>query len=367
MNIVYPDYRRCGLNVVSSIMHYFGTENPHPGFQPLTRVLGERRWRNVVLMLFDGMGMKTLEEFLPEDAFLRKNLFAVLSAVYPSTTVNVTTTLECGKSPKEHAWLGWTLYFREIGQYVDVFLNSYEGKKAADYPVAQRYIPREFIFPKMTAAGECEACCVSPHSEQVKIGTLDELFTKTEELCHDPVRRYIYTYWGEPDHSMHLAGCSDRRIGEIVREIDERTERLSAAAGGDTLILVTADHGLTDGKFFYLEDYPHLVRMLIRLPAIECRAAAFYVKPGMKEAFAEAFRQTFGAHFLLIEKEEFIARFLGDGEESDHLREFTGDYMALSVDEYCIANKRKESEMKGVHAGLTRDEMLVPLILVQGS
>ena len=69
----------------------------------------------------------------------------------------------------------------------------------------------------------------------------------------------------------------------------------------------------------------------------------------------------------LIEKEEFIARFLGDGEESDHLREFTGDYMALSVDEYCIANKRKESEMKGVHAGLTRDEMLVPLILVQGS
>ncbi len=361
MKIRYPDYFNCGLNVASSIMNYFGAPCAHKTHPVVDTYLAEAP-NHVVLMLFDGMSMDVLRRALPEDSFLRRHTAHEMTAVFPSTTTNATTCIETGASPKEHAWLGWTLYFKEIDKPVDIFLNRTEGEISAEYNVAQRYIPRHFLFDQITAAGVAEGCYVSPFGD-IKVNTLDELFDTALALTQGDRRRYVYTYWGEPDHTMHGDGCTHEKVLAIVRDIDARVERFAAALPKGTLLMLTADHGLIDARHHYVEDFPELRDMLIRFPSVETRAASFHVKPDCLSRFPAAFRAAFGENFLLLTRDEFIDGFLGEGEENPKLRDFIGDFMALATDLDCIDGKRGDHELIGMHAGLTKEEMLVPLIV----
>ena len=360
MKILYPDYANCGLNVIASLLRYYGVPCAHTTHEAVDGWLTSAP-KNVVLMLFDGMAIDILEKALPKDAFLRRHIAREMTAVYPSTTTNATSCIETGLSPKEHAWLGWTLYFKEIDKPVDIFINRSDGEIAADYHVANRYIPRSFVFDRITAAGVAEASCVSPFGD-VKVDTLDALFSTALSLARDDKKRYIYAYWGEPDHTMHEKGCYDDRVIDIVRDINARAERFCADMPEHTLFMLTADHGLIDARHRYLEDFPAMRDMLIRLPSVESRAASFFVKPECLSAFPAAFRAAYGEHFLLVPREAFIRDFLGDGRERDKLRDFIGDYMALATDADCVDGKRGDHELIGVHAGLTDREMRVPLI-----
>ena len=364
MNICKPDYQNCCLNMISSIAGYFGLPLQHPKLPFLEEKLQDKHYQNIILMLFDGMGMDILAHALPQDAFLRTHTPHTLSSCFPSTTTNVTTSLECGVSPREHGWLGWTLYFPQLQKPVDIFTNQSNGQPAADYHVASRYIPREMIFPKITAAGQAKACCVS-HFGDTPVDTLDQLFDTVLSLARDESRRYIYAYWGDPDHTMHEVGVYDPQVLSIVRDINDRVEKLARSLPEDTLLLITADHGLIDAEFHYLEDTPQLLDMLVHEPTIEARAASFHVKPEFVQAFPAAFRQVFGDHFLLMTGADFIRDYLGDGETRPAIYDFVGDYMALATDAWCIDSYRKDHCLKGVHAGLTEQEMKVPLVVAK--
>ena len=357
-----PDYLNCGLNLISSIAGHLGLPLSHPTLPFADELLKRKRYQKIVLMLFDGMGIDLLERALPKDAFLRRRLFRTLSAVCPSTTTNATTCIECGVSPREHGWLGWTLYFPQLQKPVDIFINRSHGEIAADYHVANRFIPREMIFPRLTAAGQARACCVSPYGD-THVDTLAQLFDTALALCRDGERRYVYTYWAEPDHTMHELGCSHEKIFRIMRDINDRVEAFAAQLPEDTLLLLTADHGLIDGEFHYLEDTPELLRMLVHEPSIEARAASFHVKPECRAAFPDAFRAVFSDHFLLMTGSQFIREYLGGGPVRPAVYDFVGDYMALALDHWCIDSYRRDHCLKGVHAGLTRQEMQVPLIV----
>ena len=360
-----PDYSNCCLNLISSIAGYFGCPLQHPKLPFLEEKLKGRRYQNIIVMLFDGMGMELLTRALPEDSFLRTHLGHVLSAVYPSTTTNATTAIECGLSPREAGWLGWTLYFPQIDKPVDIFTNLSNGQPAADYSVADRFLPRPMIFPRITAAGQAEACHVSRYGD-IRVDTVDELFDTVLSLARDEKRRYIYTYCGDPDHTMHEEGCTAESVLAFVRNLDERVRKLAGELPGDTLLLLTADHGLVDAEFHYLEEEaPEITDMLLRSPTVEARAVAFHVKPQWLADFPAAFEHHFGGHFLLMTGEAFIRDYLGGGQTRPEVFSIVGDYMALSLDRWCIQEKRPERPLKGVHAGLTDEEMLVPLIVAK--
>ena len=363
MDICFPDYENTGLTVVSAVLNAFGVKDDHPQQADVKRVLEEKTYKKVVLMLFDGMGTGLLERVLPENSFLRTHMIRELSAAYPSTTTCATSSIECCKTPREHGWLGWTLYFKEIDKLVDIFINrDQNGEPAAPYPVAEKYNPREMVFGRFREAG-AEGHCVSRFGTD-RINSLSDMRETVLRLCSDEKRRYIYCYWGDPDHTMHELGCESERVAAIVRELNDYVQELAACLPEDTLLMVTADHGLVDGKMLYVEDRPEVERMLLRMPSVEPRAAAFYVKPEHVKDFPTAFRTAFGEHFLLMTAKEFVEKgYLGGGEDNPKLWDFLGDYIALSTDRECIAGRRGDSELIGVHAGLTRQEMRVPLIL----
>lgn len=127
---------------------------------------------------------------------------------------------------------------------------------------------------------------------------------------------------------MHKFGCYSDEAKSVVEDLEIKIDKLCGNLE-DTLLIVTADHGHMDGRNVSISEYPRIMECLVRMPSIEPRALNLFVKNHMKEPFEEEFNKEFGKDFILLTKEEAAA-------------------------------------FKGVHAGYTREEMLIPLIAVLG-
>jgi hypothetical protein len=196
--------------------------------------------------------------------------------------------------------------------------------------------------------------------------SLEEILEGVETLCNEAGRHYLYTYWNEPDTSMHSKGITSEEVITWIKRIDSEMESLSNNLQ-DTVLFVIADHGHIDGKNKYIGDYPDLLDTLKWLPSIEPRALAFYVKEGRKEEFYKAFQKYFDKDFILLSRQEVIEQGLfGKGEKHPRFEEFLGDYLAIATGDVSIFNSREEADaFVGVHAGLTENEMMIPLIVIE--
>lgn len=365
----YPDYNRSLLSLISSILENYGVATPHRTLPEMDRLLA-KGYKNVLVMLFDGLGPTILEKHLPPNAFLRKHLATSISSVFPATTTAATITMETGLAPIEHGWLGWSLFFEEIGANVSVFPNTLsgtDGRPAADYNIARRYLPYESIFDKIKTgtAGTVGTYCISPYSAY-RSQSLKEVCATAEDLCGRPQRKYIYTYWPQPDYDMHELGTAASQVKASVEEINAAVESLSNRVK-DTLIVVTADHGLVDTKWRYISDCPAVGQCLVRPPSIETRAMSFFVKPEYKEQFAAAFEKYFGDGYVLFTRQQVLERELfGQGTPHPRAGGFIGDYIGVATGPFSIDYSLAPAgqEFEAAHAGMTEEEMRVPLIVV---
>jgi hypothetical protein len=134
----------------------------------------------------------------------------------------------------------------------------------------------------------------------------------------------------------------------------------------NTLLIITADHGHVDGKNVAITDYPAIMDCLVRLPSIEPRALNLYVKEEKKEQFEREFEKEFGKDFVLLSKEEVYKEHLfGNGTPHENVDAMIGDYVAIAITDVTIFNTKEEAgEFIGVHAGYTKEEMEIPIILV---
>ncbi len=365
--IKYPEYNRSILSVASSVLNHFGVKDcPHKSLPEFDKLLNKNH-KNVIVMLFDGLGVSAINEHLSENDFLRKHFVCPISSVYPSTTVAATTVIESGYSPVETAWLGWDLYFDEIGENVAVFRNTLQknGEPAADYNIAAKYIPYKSIFQRIKeVCGEKTAYYVSPFSEH-NVKSVDDICKTVCSISESKKQKYIYTYWYQPDKAMHDFGVSSQQVHEQILMINKEVETLCERLQ-NSVVIITADHGLIDGSNEYLEDYPQLEEMLKVPPSIEPRALSLFVKDGKQDEFKAEFNRLFGDSFRLMTREEvFNSNLLGYGEPHKKTSDFVGDFLAVATGEKSIFNKREEREFIGVHAGLTEDEMTVPFIVIE--
>lgn len=362
----YPDYENGLVNLTNSILRAFGAECRHQTLPCLDETLN-KGFRNVVLMLFDGMGMDALNRHMPEDGFLRRYLVKTISSVFPPTTTAALTSIETGLTPYEHGWLGWSLYFKEIDRIVELFPNTVKdggGAQAADYHVARKWIPHGSIEDDIERAGYGRMDTVSPF-EGRRVSTLNALLDTVRQICGEQGRHYVYAYWNQPDAIMHDAGCRSKRTKEAIVRINQSVKALCGALH-DTLIIVTADHGHIDTCYRFVSDHPNLMNALIRPVAIESRAAAFYVKEECKRQFPEEFAKAFGNQFLLLSRDEVVSSGLfGSGTRHPRFLESVGDFLAVAIGSDAIAYNRECRQFVSNHAGLTEMEMDVPLILIE--
>lgn len=362
----YPDYTNCIANLANSILEEFGVKED--GRQTLKSIEPylAKGYENIVVILLDGMGKCILEKNLAEDGFFNIHLKNTYSSVFPPTTVAATTSVANGLNPCDHGWLGWDCYYPQIDKNVTVFLNTETGSsnQAADYNVAWKYCGYEGVVSKIRANGGL-AYEATPFAEPFP-DDFEKICARIKALCNEPGKKYIYSYWNEPDHIMHEKGCYGEEAKQTIRTLEQQVQQLCGELE-NTLVIVTADHGHMDSKGVSITDYPRITECLVRMPSIEPRALNLFIKEEKKEQFEQEFKKEFGDKFLLWTKEEVLQKkIFGTGNVHPSFEEMLGDYLAIAIDDLSIYSTREEAEFfVGVHAGLTEDEMIIPLIIIE--
>ena len=365
-----PDYNNCIVNLANSILRKFGIDEGRQTLRLLDRYL-EKEYENIIVILLDGMGQSIIDCNLEKDGFFHTHLAGTYSSVFPPTTVAATTSIMSGQNPCEHGWLGWDCYYPQIDKNVTVFLNLESGTEnpAADYNVAWKFCGYESIADKINAS-QINAAGGKAYNAAPFVAPFPDSFEKIcaqiKDLCGTPGKKYIYGYWNEPDGIMHRKGCYGQEAKQALLQLEKQIQQLSGELT-NTLIIVTADHGHMDSKGVTITDYPRIMECLVRLPSIEPRALNLFIRENKKAQFVSEFRKEFGDKFILWTKQEVLDQHLfGIGNEHTYFRDMLGDYLAIAVDDLSIYNTVEEAEhFIGVHAGLTEDEMMIPLIIIE--
>ena len=350
-DIVYPDYHNSILNLITSLLKYYSVETNHTSLEVLDKKL-QNKYKNVVFIILDGMGEHILKN-VSENGFFRKHEIKCITSVYPSTTTAALTTYYSGKTPLES-------YLKEdiSGALIDVF---------------QDVVKYEPIFEKIEKASpEVKAYEIVPDysdrrsNRSLRANNIKEICEHIKLICSNTSQNFIMAYCDNPDGLLHKYGCDSKEAKQMIRD-----EAMKKELSDDTILIISADHGHRDiNKVYDLLEYPELQDCLIMPASLESRTVAFWVKEDKRKKFETLFRQNFGNDFLLLSKEEVLDKhLLGYGEKHKKVDDFIGNYLALSIGDAIIRLQTFLAEGKKVkkstHCGLTKEEMEVPLIIIE--
>lgn len=376
--IVRPDYDNCILNIISSILKYYGVNSNYSPNLVLDEFLC-KDYKNVVLMIFDGMGVDILERHLSEKSYLRSGMKQQITSVFPSTTTAAMTAYYSGLSPNEHGWLGWSLYFKEFDACIDTFSNRESFSKLNNYKHHAGFtlMPYKSVFQMIEEKdGSVRTYTVVPEGIKmdgpninIEVKSVEQFFDSVTELSKQWGRKFIMSYWLDPDDTMHRKGCYNDEVTSCMHKLDALAEKMHKQLD-DTLVIISADHGHTDiTEEIFLNEIPDIDECLIMPPSMEPRAASLFIKPGMENVFEERFNNYFGKDFILVSKEMvFNSGLLGRGKQHRKVSDFIGNYLAIGITgkmlRYLTLTSTEPQHYKGHHAGLTSEEMVIPLIII---
>jgi hypothetical protein len=155
----------------------------------------------------------------------------------------------------------------------------------------------------------------------------------------------------------------------LISQIDAELARLDESLGERVRVVMTADHGLLDvpvnEQTLLLVGDPLLE--LLRVPCTgDARMPIFHVAPGRRDEFAAEFRDRFGECMILLSTEDAEQMELfGPGPLSPVSKQRFGDFVAIPFRPATLAYHPPDKPLGhmylAVHAGLSPEEMLVPL------
>ena len=363
---VKNNYNECLTNLTCSIQKYFGLSTKHNSLEYIDNLLNEKQPKNVVVMLFDGMGSRILDRTLEKDSFFIKNKMKEITTVFPATTTAATTSIRTGLNPIEHGWLGWNMYVAPINETITLFENREKGKEGEisnNFLKVKEKLVQKTITDEINENTPYHAIELFPFGEN-KYNNLEEMLEIIKEECNKEGKRYIYAYDTEPDHTMHGLGPDDEEVRKLITIRNDRVKQLCEKLN-DSIIIIIADHGHKEVEHIYLKNYPKIMEMLDRTTSLEQRAVSFKIKKEYKEQFMKEFNRNFDKDFKLYCSQEIIRSHLfGYGDENELFRDAIGDFIAIAENSNkCIITDGDEI-LKSQHAGYSDDEIYIPLIVI---
>ena len=380
-NIKLPNYNHCILNLTASILKYYNVKTNYSSLESLDKILNDKKYKNIVFIILDGMGEHILNNISPKGYFY-KNKIDIVTSVYPSTTTAALTTYYSGKPPYETGWIAWSQYFKEYGRAIDMFSHkeSYLGEQIKN-PLRDVFLEDmkyESIFDQIENANtNIKAFGIEPDyaerrgKRHIIANNIDELITEIKDVCSIEGENFIFAYSDNPDGILHKFGTDSIEAKDFILEAEQQIKNLRKELGEDTLIIISADHGHKNiEKSYSITDFPELMECLIIPPSLESRVLSFWVKEDMKEIFEQRFNKIFENEFWLMKKDVFLNeyKFLGEGKKHKKIDDFIGNYIALSVAGSMIRLETFLAEgkpiKKSTHCGLSIEEMEVPVIML---
>jgi len=373
-----PDYSNSIVNLMSSIARALGGTMPYPQLRQLP-AKELRRTKRTVLLVVDGLGYEWLRAH-GKGSFLERHLQSKMTSVFPSTTAAAMTTFFTGVAPQQHAFTGWNMLFKELGMVVAPLPP---WTRSGHLPVPQFDVEgltnaRPFfeiirtksaqVIPKGYLGANYNDYLIRA-ARLYPYRTLNGFSRQVRKAARE--RRFVLAYWPLFDKSCHQTGTDSSETLARFREID-RAVRGIAAGLHDTTLIVTADHGFMDcspKRTILLDHHPELLSALTVPLCGESRAAYAYVRPARTKAFERYVKRHLAHACTLMRSEELVSDgWYGRGKEDPRLRDRIGDYVLVMKDGWVVQDPvmgETHSGHIGRHGGVSKKEMLVPLIVVK--
>ena len=354
----------------------------------------EKEYENVVLLLIDGLGINQLEDFsggLFEEMEKEK-----ITTIFPSATPATLTTINTGKTPKEHGLLGWEIYYEEIDSNIFTLpFTTVDGEKPQE--VSENGDP-EMLFegePIYTKLSEQGINCFNIVQEDIKdseytdltstgsekipyFNTPDMALKIRETLEENEGRKYVYAYTADIDSIAHKRGPrteDERNQLEMISDTLQRNlvEKMDEEVAENTLVLITSDHGQIKGgeriDLFQWEKVAECLKTdqdgeLITPTGNAGRSVFLHVKEEKVGELQKFLKEKLDAKIMKTEK-ALEKGYFGQGETAERFRKRAGELTIISDKRKIHWGEPQNLEDLGYHGGLHPQEMQIPLLKVK--
>ncbi len=375
---VWPDFADKGLFGLSRSLHQWLQGAPlcplphQPDLSPHT----------LILFLVDGLGDTFLNRFGMESQLLAHRQTR-LTSVCPSTTASAITTLATGLAPVSHGLTGWVIRDRRFGgNLMPLPLRRPAGRFLRQPFAIERLFPyaapvsneKKARAIKVLLPPKIVGTPFSARHLRHETGPLD-----TENLASqilDEARKInaaggglLYVYYTTFDAVSHESGPWSDAALECFQRVDSVFQAVVPhlrAIKAD--MLVTADHGFTRAfreKCWRL-DRRTVKSMLKHAPSGEARLTYCHVRAGAENDFTALANETMKGKAIVVPSWNLVrAGLFGPGTPHRRLKERIGTHTLLMESGWTTSFRYPGEHrhfMRGVHGGLSSDEMWVPLI-----
>ncbi len=365
MKIIFPNYQNSIMNVSNSILKNYGITTKYSSIPFLDEQLS-KNYNHIIYILLDGMGVNIIKKFLKKDDALKKFMAKEITSVFPPTTVAATNAVLSGVPPIVNGHLGWVQYFEKEDIDLIVFQNTdfYNNENIPKEDLRAKYLSYKRLGEQIKAKNpDIITNEFFPSFIENGSNSFKEEIEKVLLVTHNTDKSFNYLYWTQPDLVQHQTGIYSNDTKTILTDLNQDFTELIENIEDDTIVICIADHGLTNIKPLSLFENEELMTLLKRRPSIEPRAINFFVKDAALKRFKPLFNQAYSKYYKLYSKDEILAsKLFGDGEKHQLIDTFLGDYIAIAIDKYMFSLNNEKSYLAH-HAGMSEDEMIVPLII----
>ncbi len=331
----------------------------------------------VVVLLVDGLGHVALNnhrDLLPSISSAREG---VVTAAFPTTTPTGLATLGTGSLPGHHGFVGASFWLPDVEQELHPL---HWGSS----PLPGAVQPEPTVFERASRAGvRCASIgpaayegsglthsvlrgstYVAAESVTDRLDALDAAWASKSSVPH-----LAYMYWAPLDRVGHESGVGSNDWCSALEPVDALIEGVHRMLrSGDTLV-VTADHGMVNvppQNRAAVDDVGHLwahVRTMLGEP----RMRHLYVsEPDRIDDVQKTWQDFLGDRADVRRREDVITdAWWGDVEPG--VEDRAGDLLVISRTDHSVASMRHDarvSSLIGQHGALTRDELLVPALVL---
>jgi predicted AlkP superfamily pyrophosphatase or phosphodiesterase len=403
---VYPYYGKYSIaEIEPTIRGLFGIPTSRQAF-PQTFLEGKPR-RLVILLIIDGLGFNHLLDHGTGspffDSLMKNGDVYPITSVFPSTTPAALTTIHTGYTPQEHGLVEWFTYFEEFQKVIMPmqFRASWDEEVnilAKQGGTAHMLYEREVLYETLGQAGVTSNVFIyheympSMYSDAVQRGSNIIGYREGRELMHllhDSVEKskgpsFFHIHWGQVDKAGHEHGPNSPQHRDSVKAISnllhyQFLSDLDRTVAEDVTFILTADHGqipVTHDNITYLEDFDFVWDNLQTnnrgepiMPTGSANDVLLYIKPDKLSEVIERLKEELKDIAWVFKIDEAVAQGLfGLNHPVPRFWKRAGNVLILPFPHQQVwfaPGGKREYHQRGMHGGLSQEEMIVPFAVAK--
>jgi predicted AlkP superfamily pyrophosphatase or phosphodiesterase len=405
---LYPYYDHSSIAEIGpSLQAYFGLKPTRTCLKVPQLENQALHKQKAVLLLLDGFSYFHFIRYYKKLPFfelmVKKGDLYPLTSVFPSTTPAALTTIHTGLTPQEHGLPEWSVYFEEFDNIIETLPFKTHDMSDPDGLIhqggtAQMLYSGETVYDQLQQQGIKSYVYLykkyanSVYSNAVHKGSTVIPFEDGQELAekflqhfnNDEGPGYHMLYWGHIDSVAHHFGADSIEYSDAIAAfsslfMENLLPGIVKEKARETIFLVTADHGhvsITGDYIINLNRYPLIEENFLHsekgkriLPTGSPRDVFLFIDPNKIHEVVEFLREELIGQAEVLQIDEALNLGLfGIGEISKKFLKRIGNVLVLPYEHYFVWYEFMPGQpytLRGIHGGLSEDEMIVPLAVAQ--